>query len=507
MSAHPLPKQIELMPLKLRPSKVWKHFYDPHERWDRICATDIESMRREAEVIVGIAREEKRELPRLPDEQQWWLARDLLVEHHDRAYGPTYDSEMRSCETWWGRSSSKKDRELALTPRSVFIVLENHVQNDRGRSRVVTAFRPHPQTQGVDWDEDEFRRHGEWYFKRERGVNTHGFATVVAENLRRVFKAPSSIKELWWLASAVGYGRLLQHEPEVKDVLLVAESALSGTPNSLLEELRGVLGWQLVLGRLAEALKEVRSEDLDGVLADAEELLMVGAVISAESDADTFCAEAEMLLPWMPVEWAHVAELASHHLSTFTMWSSPVVRLWSAVEDAATAAVIREQEPAFRPASVLVDKLIPQQSRCSILSTKFVDFAGPANVAAISNWIGKSIEGLFVAPLVPTMGGGDITDYEWILRGCPAPNAPHYRVFVVDKDYPDGYEVTEQFTEADGDLWRLESEEKVFVVMIAGERPLGGLSMAQVLDEAYTRCDVVVRWRELQPIQATKARR
>ncbi len=56
-------------------------------------------------------------------------------------------------------------------------------------------------------------------------------------------------------------------------------------------------------------------------------------------------------------------------------------------------------------------------------------------------------------------------------------------------------------------LWRLEGNEQALVVIIAGDRPLVGLGMAQVLNEASTRDDVVARARALQPSHATKARR
>ena len=498
---HPSLGPIELIPRKLCPKKVWKHFYDSHEHWERVCTIDVASMRLQAEDIVGTARVNEPNLPRLAGDQ-WRRVRDILVSHHESTYAPAYSSEMSSPETVWTSSMDAAHRHQALTPRSIFVV----VQLDRPRSWVVTAFRPHLPDQDVEWDEAELRRHGVWYFRKETGVNVDDLAPAVAENLRRVTRMPSTTKELWWLASAVGYGRLLRHVLEVHDALPAAEAALFGTPDSLLEDLRRTLDWQRLMGRLADALKEARSEELEGVLAEAEELLAVGAALGAESAAEAFCAEAETMLPWLPAEWAHIADRARHRVRTVAAEPNLVVRLWIAVEDAATAALAREMEPSFRPASGIADDLIPQQPRWLIWLDRVGDLAARAAAAATS-WIDSSIEGLTVAPMMPTMGVSGVSNDEWTVRGRPAPGAPHYRVFVVDAEHPDGWEVTEQFTEADGDLWRLEANEPVLVVIIAGEQPLVGLGMAQVLDEASSRDDVVARARELQPTHATKARR
>lgn len=498
---HPSLGPIELIPRKLCPKKVWQHFYDPGEHWERVCDVDVAAMRLEAEDVVGAARASARALPLLAG-ARWRRARDLLVAHHNGTYGPAYSSEMSSPETVWTSSMDATHRHQALTPRSVFIV----VQLDRPRSWVVTAFRPHPPVQDVKWDEAELRRHGVWYFRKETGVNVDDLAPAVAENLQRVSRPPSTTKELWWLASAVGYGRLLRHVPEVHDALPAAEAALSGTSDSLLEELQRALLWQPLVGRLADALKEPRSEDLEGVLADAEELLAVGAAVGAEPDAEAFCDEAEMLLPWLPAEWAHIADRARDRVRAVAAQPSLVVRLWNAVEDAATAALAREAAPAVRPASRLADDLIPQQPRWFIWRDRIADLAERATAAATS-WIDRSIEGLSMAPLSPTMGGSGIANDEWAVRGRPASGAPHYRVFVVDEEYPDGWEVTEQFTETDGEIWRLEANEQALIVIIAGELPLVGLGMAQVLMEASTRDDVVARSRALQPTHAVKARR
>lgn len=498
---HPLLGPIDLIPPNLCPKKVWQHFYDPHEHWERVCSADIAAMRHEAEDIIGAARAREGTLPPLPGERRR-RARALLVAHHDAAYAPAYSSEMSSPETVWTPSMDSIGRHRALTPRSVFIV----VQLDRPRSWVVTAFRPHPPMKGVDLDEADFRRHGIRYFQGVTGVKVEDLALAAVENLQRVSSTPSTVKELWWLASAVGYGRLLRHVPEVRDALVISERVLSGTAESVIDELRGALGWEPLAGRLAEALKETRCEDLEAVLADAEELLAVAAAVGADAEAEAFCAEAEMLLPWLTAEWAHIADRARHRVDAFATQPSHVARLWNAVEDAGTASLLREVDPSVRPDSRLADGLIPQRPRWLSWLDSIADSAARATTAATTS-IERSLAGLTITPFAPTMGGSDQANDEWTIRGRPAPGALHHRVFVVDAENPDGSEVTDKFTEADGELWLLKSDEQALVVIIAGETPLVGRSLAQVLKEASTRDDVAVRARELQPTQATKARR
>lgn len=498
---HPSLGPIDLIPPNLRPEKVWKHFYDPHEHWERVCSADIAAMRLDAEDIIGAARAGGDSLPPLPAERRR-RAMALMVAHHDATYAPAYLSEMSSPETRWTpkRDSARKHR--ALTPRSVFIV----VQLGQPRSYVVTAFRPHPRTEGVEWDEAEFRQHGIWYFQKDTGVRVEDLALAVVENLQRVSSTPSTVKELWWLASAVGYGRLLRHVPEIRDALPIPETALSGTAEPVIDELRGALGWEALAGRLAEALKETRCEDLEAVLADAEELLAVAAVVGADAEAEAFCDEAEMLLPWLPAEWAHIADRARLRVDAFAMQPSHVARLWNAVEDAGTASLVREVDPSVRPASRVADGLIPQRPRWLSWFDSIADLATRATTAVTTS-LERSLAGLTITPSEPILSGSDHTNDEWTIRGRPAPGALHHRVFVVDAENPDGSEVTDKFTEADGELWLLNADEQALVVIIAGETPLVGRSLAQVLKEASTRDDVAVRARELQPTQATKARR
>ena len=225
---HPRLGAIDLMPPGLRPKKVWQHFYDEAEYWDRLCDEDVAPFRGEAESIVGLRRQDRQALPRL-DGARWHRARDLMVRHHDAFYALAYRAEMVAPETVWTPGMDAKHRHRALTPRSVFLV----IQLDQP-SWVVTAFRPHPDLRGVEWDEADLRRHAVWYFRKETGMNVEELTRTVAENLQRASSAPpGSVRDLWWLASAVGYGRLLGDHAAVRSHIDVAEGALAGAATGL----------------------------------------------------------------------------------------------------------------------------------------------------------------------------------------------------------------------------------------------------------------------------------
>lgn len=489
---HPTLGPVEYIPPKMRPAKVWKHFYDEAQHWERLCGQDVGPMRAEAEAVARILRVDHDALPRMEGER-WRRGRDLLVRHHDAAYAPAYQTEMASSETVWTPGMDAQHRHKALTPRSVFVV----VQFDQP-SWVVTAFRPHPPTQGVEWDEADLRRHGAWYFRKETGMEPESLVRATAENLQRVSSvAPRSVRDVWWLASAVGYGRLLVDHAEVRAALPAAESTLGAADENLLAELRRSLDWDGCLRRLASALKETRSEDLEGLLASSEELLAVADAIGAAPRAEAFCADAEALIAWMPQEWGHLISHAARRCEVFGSSECLVLRLWAAVEDAAVGAAIRETAPSVRPEARLVDAIMPAEPVWLRWRDRVAALARAVSGTA-REWVRTCLDAVTVTQPAPAMGGAGATE-QWDVRGRPAPNAPHVRIFVIDGDNPDGCEVTERFTESDGDLWRMAQGERALIVVVASESPLPGTGLESVLAHAAARDDAVAEVREISP--------
>lgn len=489
---HPELGPIDPLPVKLRPKKVWKHFYLAEEHWERLCGQDVAAMRREGEAAIGATRAEHDELPSVGPERED-KARALLLRHHDVAYGPAYRVEMEAPGTAWTPAANDKRRYEALTPGSVFLV----VQSDRPRSWVVTVFRPHPMTRGVEWDEAEIRRHGVRYFKRRTGMSIDDLARAAAEELSQVASVvPTTVPELWRLSSAVGYGRLLAGAPAVRSALPAGEQAVAGAGAALRSELARSLDWERGLRGVASGLQEERPEELEHALVAAEELLAIAPVVGAGAAAEAFCDRAERLLAWLPAEWSHLATSAAARCRWFDGEESLAGRLWSAVEGAAAGALLREVAPAVRPAATLVDAVLPVPAAWSRWRARASALGAEAS-AAVRRWAEGALSGLAVERLAPAMGARSA---EWVVRGRPAAAGPRYRLFAVDADHPEGYEVTERFTASDGQLWQMTPEDEgVLFVLVAseGEQPLPGVGLAGVLGVAAARADVSVTLREI----------
>jgi hypothetical protein len=480
---HPKLGPIEPIPPKRRPRKVWKHFYNAAERWDRLCEHHVAGMCEETEGIVGVRRAGREELPRM-DEARWRRARSILQSHHDAAYAPVYRAEMASPGTIWTPRMDADSKHYALTPKSIFLVVQLERSN-----WVVTAYRPTPPARTIEWSEADLRRHGESYFRRKTGMDIDSLVRLTAENLRRASSAvPHSVRELWWLASAVGYGRLLADHPEVREPLAAGESALRAVREELQHELVKALDWDGCLGRLATGLEDDRTESLEDALAASEELLAVADALGAEVQGNAFCAEAARLLASLPAEWSHVSEHARAMRRVFGAKDSLVLRLWTAVDDATLETAVREGE-----------SLVPTKPRWEQWSERIAALAGDAS-SVLGQWVRACLDGITVAQPAPVMGGGQDEGEPWEVRGRPMYGAQSYRMFVVDGDHPRGYEVTQHFTTSDGTLWQIEhDDDRAMVILIAGERPIPGDGLDEVLTVAADRDDVVLAAREISP--------
>lgn len=493
-SKHPTIGPIEPLPRGLQPAKVWKHFFDQSQHWERLCGQDVASMRREAEAIVGIQRSNRAALPRM-DRERRHRARDLLGRHHDAAYAPAYQAEMSSPDALWTPTQDAQRRHQVLTPNAVFAV----VQVD-GWNWVVTAFRPLPPTCGLDWDEVNIRRYAAGYFRRETGMHGDNLARATAENLQRASTlVPRSAQDAWWLASAIGYGRLLARHSEVADALAEAEAVLARAPADLVAELARALDWEGCLHRLAGALKDSRPEDAEAVLATAEELLAAGSVVASETQTDDFCTEAEALIAWLPAEWSHLLDRAASRREVLGSPDHPVHRLWSAVEDAATGAAMRELPPAIHPVARLVDAVVAARPPWRRWRARVAQLV-PGASAAVAGWVQRSLDGIHVARPAPVMGAAGTPPGSWDVLGRPAPEAPCFKLFVVDEANPEGREVTEHFDPAGDKLWLIEpGDEAALIILIASLKPIGDGDLESVLTEAGRRDDVFSGTKELSP--------
>ena len=492
--AHPTLGRIDPLPPAMRPTKVWKHFYSAAEHWERLCGQDVSKLRTQAEVALGILREHHDEFPGMEGESGR-RGRLLCGHHHDVLYGPAYQNEIASPETVWTRQPDAQQRRRALTPRSVFVV----VQFDPS-AWVVTAFRPHPPSRGVEWEEADLRRYGAGYFRKETGMEIKDLTRATAENLRRASSVPiDSVQALWWLASAVGYGRLLNDHAEVRAVLPAAERALAEVGTDLLDELRRALDWDGSRRRLASALKETRSEDAEEALAAIEELLAVAGAVGAGAHAEAFCAEAEALIAWLPAEWTHLGQQAAARCSAFGPSPHGVPRMWATVEEALLGAAIRTLVPAVRPVARWTDALLPPMPRWTLWRERVVARTQDLSTA-VAEWVRASLDGIRITSPAPAMGGVGASAEPSEVRVDPPPNAPCFRAFVVDEDHPDGCEVTAHFSAPDGYVWQMNpGDEGALIVLVASRSPILGADLNQVMEQAATGDDTFVEAREISP--------
>lgn len=496
---HPELGEIGLIPEKLAPKKLWRHFYDPRERWHALCDADVVGMRLEVEALVGVARDKSTQLPTVEPER-WRALKPLFLRHHQDAYGPTYLREMALADACWTPEMDGQLRHCVLTPNAVFGV----VQLDHFLSWVVTAYRPLPRSGNVELGEDEIRPYAENYYLRKTSIGVEGFTNRVVLELRRCVEVPQELNGLWWLASAVGQGRLLREREEVRVVLEPAERLLAAVEPGLVKELASGLEWEELEDEFVSALKEDRPEDFEAWLADVESVLAVADALGAVAETKAFLEQTERLIPWVPLEWAHLLDMAQSRLDGFEAGAS-VTRLWGAVAEALVSASLRAGEPTIRPVARLVDRLIPAKPESLIGRIEAVaDRVGGWLQGALDS----AIRGLRVEAPVPQMGGDDEPRVVAEVLGGTLDGLPHVRVFVIDEQYPAGVEVTESARESGAPLWQFEREdESAWVVVVAGEEPAHGGDLSALVEEAEHREDVGIAARELQPTQATKERR
>jgi len=115
--------KVEAIEVRHQPKKVWKHFHDPAEQWERLAGQDLTGLRLEAEELVGVLRSAQLELPDLPGQRKL-RAHEALRRHHDDYYGSIYLTELSSHETRWAETMDRRHRQHALTPRSVYVIVQ-----------------------------------------------------------------------------------------------------------------------------------------------------------------------------------------------------------------------------------------------------------------------------------------------------------------------------------------------------------------------------------------------
>lgn len=481
-----------------RPAKVWKHLYDPKEAWGEVTLIDVSALRASTERLIDAKqhRSATRELPTSTPKE----ALSLLHSHHENGYAQAYLSVLRLDTTQWGKQRSN-DRWVALSDTSIFVTVDQRPP----APVVVTAFRPSPLVKSQKLKANVRHGYAQSYFEKKTMANSTLYSALVLKQLQRLKHLPQSASDLWMLTSALGVGRSLAHHAEIIEALRNAEELFAQAAPALTEELRATLDWKSLHDALIASLQADDSEDLENLLFEAETMLAVSWVIGADEEAEAFCAEAEVLIAWIPVEWMHLSSLADSRLESFDDSTSPVYRLWSNVEEACTAALLRELSPVHTPDLAFTHLFLhasPPKWQSWIEKIHSIRGGVGADIASWADAMTEAWSVLAPDPM-PTLSANHDEKPPQI-QGLLADGAPkHYRLFIVDDEYINGEELTADLQALSPltieTLWELPPHATAFIILLASAAPIYGDGLANVLDLAALRNDIAIRYKDLTP--------
>lgn len=156
-----------------------------------------------------------------------------------------------------------------------------------------------------------------------------GFMTSKKEFERVITLVPKSKRELWWLVSAIGYGKLqLEYFDELPKYLLLAENTLTKVPPPLIQDLANALDWTGLLQDIKTDVQWDRPEDLENTLFRSEKLLAIAPVIGSDEKATKFLSSSSPHLKKIPPKWDHLKDTA---LRRSPPVPSHVLNLWNLV--------------------------------------------------------------------------------------------------------------------------------------------------------------------------------
>lgn len=479
--SHPELGLVEPIKRAHQPQKVWKHLYDPAERWESLAPINPQRLHAEA-VAAGCPPFQPSGVHAPFD----WRVSRHLQRHHDAAYEPAYSSELAADGTRWAAKWSDGGRWVARTPNAVIGVVSM-----TPRARVVTAYRPLPPLPGVGWGEDDFQRQADYVFEKETGMEPAALQRLAQDLLRQAEKGATTVPDGWWLALSVAKGRSqVAQTPELRGPLDAAEAALARLDRELGDELVRGVDRDTLLDRLAEGFKEAEPEDAEHALSDIEDALLVLEVLDAHNEVGALLEKVSSLVAWTPADFAALARHAQQRQGTLGQ-TGAASAMWAAVDESLAGAEVRTTTPARRPTASLLDELVPRPS----LLDRVAAWAGQG-ADATGTWLSAQLAGFDVRPPVPVMGGAKSTTGPWSVVGNLAPGARRLRAFAVDAEYPDGYEVTNWTVKPGAALWQLERPgQDVVIVLVSADGALPDGPLSELLNDARGRDDVVVATR------------
>lgn len=475
---HPQIGLIDPLRKSHQPKKLWKHFYDEAEHWERLCEVDISLLRDKAESILNVRRNERRELS---------LVSHSFQEHaqqvHDEHYGRVYMAQMSDSETRWSMMD-KRYRHHALTPYSIFIT----VALEEPQSVVITAFRPLPKVHGINMSEEQIAEQANLYFENRVFMNIHRLNELTLRMFSHHTTTPQDIESLWSLTLAMGQAQLLR-TPEIRQAVSKAQVLLAQVPDHVVSALVDALDWQACLDQMICALETESLEEMEDALVQAQALLMVAPLLGAQQQATDFVDDAKMVIAWVPASWSILAEHAASRREHFEQQNQILFEMWSFVEQTIWEATLRYQTPSIRPKASIAYALVDASARPEWLQQLSQWFR------SMSDQFKKSLEQLATLELTPTspmMGSENVAEKTIEVR--VQLNQPHsyFKAFVVDESRPGGVDVTANVA-SDGLIWMLDdTEDRAVFLLFTSTSPIRGSHLSEICDEVLVRNDVAI---------------
>lgn len=486
MSDLPKPSEILPIPVKLARKKVWKHFYDPRERWDVLCELDVDAARHDAERVSGQEWTAVRDLPTLYG-KVWKNTSELLDEHHEAGYRPAYLKALLNPDSIWARQNG--GMPICLSPDLVFLLIG---KDTKGRNReadcVLTTYRPTPR-EGLNFDEWQRHKHATAYFRKKAKGHRMNFRETILHDLETE-TSPSTAADVWLLAYAIGYGEALLPDESLTRALSAARERLEAVPRALRTEVVESLVWDGRKETVIKAIEEEDPNDLVEALDHVEDLLAVARALDLREQLDNFVEELDSVLAWISAEmFPALIPFVDANLDRYAE-DVPLGRLWRNIKGHAWRSVLQTTAPVDAQAEAFVTSLFsePWYSKLAQqIREKATKFGQD-----VRSTVGELFDpppGLVFDPLL-----GPPTEVEVVMERWKDPTL-HTRLFVVDPEYPQGYEVTVPWQKGEV-IWEMVYDLEL-VLLVATGAQISGESLEDCLNNSVEREDV---WVEIHPL-------
>ena len=439
-----------------RARKTWRHFHSPTERWSALAGVDTERLRNAAPTRGCPPWRGGGDYPSLKQACEVHLRQE-----HDAKWVAVYERELTQRGTRCGPSRRGCDRFVLVSPSGVLAVVSSGP-----RRHLRTVFRPHPLGVSVVLTEPQRAEHAWNCWVWETGMK-------VPNRREQLSRELLDAGDVWLLARAVAACDVSAEEG-LAAALERARQRLSAVDPTLRAQATPVA--ETLADRMQAALEE--SDPVDALL-EIEDALAVLEVLSGPLAAGAVLNELQVLLEWAPETWSAVVPIASARAGEIT---GVAATFWEAVEESVVAATVHASaEPRLEPAT-LVGRVLPEPWWASWAS----------RLRAIPNAVVRPFADLSGTHLgVGHVGHGDDA---WVVRGPKEWGSPGTRVFIVDADYPMGFEVTNQATER-ASLWSLEQPgQRAQIIVVRGAE---GRSLDELLSAAAASTDAAVEYFEV----------